>query len=189
MKPRLDSALRPLPGCGMALIAPARLIASLRLLSPRCSSCSREITVRLAGVCNTPGPTQSPRWRWTTVHRCGYRPPHRIQRGRGRVSAQARGGGARRRRAGWGSFSFFTACKATPQWQSKSKRDRHRAWHRPWPATPWKNVHSGARLRRPSRPAAHRAPNVPLICRGNPHRAAQCAAHRHRTAARPPPAG
>gem|GEM_PF-4314314 len=35
VKPRLDSALRPLPGCGIALIAPARLIASLRLLSPR----------------------------------------------------------------------------------------------------------------------------------------------------------
>ncbi|MNC12367.1 hypothetical protein D3C75_600860 [compost metagenome] len=60
VKPRLDSALRPLPGWGMALIAPARVIASLRLESPRCSSCSREITVRLAGVCNTLSPSAEP---------------------------------------------------------------------------------------------------------------------------------
>jgi hypothetical protein len=180
-----------LPGCGIALIAPARLIASLRLLSPRCSSCSREITVRLAGVCSTLGPNAEPalavddssplRVSTTRTVSSVVGVPHRRQVGGGvqeqraqdrqRRPAQARGVEVR--------FHFFTACKATPQWQGSNQKGTNTRVRAPAVAgNLMENVQCNARAAQAAiKAGGPRAPNVPLIRCGNARTAPRSARH------------
>ncbi len=143
VKPRLDSALRPLPGCGIALIAPARLIASLRLLSPRCSSWSRSMTVSAAGVCSTLRPTAEPAlgtadsspWRVSTTRTVSRVVGSAASARAGavyRAKAHSAGSVAQRRATTFG-FVFMFPRHAMPPLQRGQQKESRTRMHRAIP--------------------------------------------------------